>query len=132
MEKLFINLISGNTVNPPNNVLETIYKEFDNPINIEWYIKSEIYEAIFYENNKEHIARIDAGGNLVDYRINLPLDLLPGEIKKLVELKGEIMNVVSIHKKKEISYEIIIRDSKLNRFMIFVNNMCIITEEKLL
>ncbi len=132
MEKLFINLISGSTVNPPKHVIETIYREFENPINIEWYIKNELYEAIFYENNKEHIARIDAGGNLVDYRINLPLDLLPGEIKKLVELKGEIMNVVSIHKKKEISYEIIIRDPRLNRFMIFVNNEGIITEEKLL
>ncbi len=132
MEKLFINLISGSTVNPPKHVIETIYSEFENPINIEWYIKNELYEAIFYENNKEHIARIDAGGDLVDYRINLPLDLLPGEIKKLMELKGEIMNVVSIHKKKEISYEIIIRDSRLNRFMIFVNNEGIITEEKLL
>ncbi len=132
MEKLFINLISGSTVNPPKHVIETIYSEFENPINIEWYIKNELYEAIFYENNKEHIARIDAGGDLVDYRINLPLDLLPGEIKKLVELKGEIMNVVSIHKKKEISYEIIIRDPRLNRFMIFVNNEGIITEEKLL
>jgi hypothetical protein len=132
MERLFKNLITGNTVNPPENVIETIYNEFENPINIEWYVKDEIFEAIFYENNKEHIARIDDRGNLLDYRINLPLDSLPEKIKKLVELKGEIMNVVSIHNRTGISYEIIIRDSKLNRYMIFINNKGIITEEKLL
>jgi hypothetical protein len=132
MEKLFKNLIAGNTVNPPKHVLKTIYREFENPINIEWYVKNEIYEAIFYENNKEHIAKINDGGNLVDYRINLPAESLPGDIKKLVQLKGEIMNVVSIHNKKNISYEIIIRDSKLNRYIIFVNQKGIITEEKLL
>jgi len=132
MERLFKNLITGNTVNPPENVIETIYNEFENPINIEWYVKNEIFEAIFYENNKEHIARIDNSGKLLDYRVNLPPDSLPGKIKKLVEFKGEIMNVVSIYDKKNISYEIIIRDSSLNRYMIFVNNKGIISEKKLL
>ena len=111
MEKLFKNLITGNTVNPPENVIETIYKEFEKPINIEWYVKDEIFEAIFYENNKEYIARINSNGNLIDHRINLPLSSLPAEIKSLVKLKGEIMNVVSIHDKINISYEIIVRDT---------------------
>ncbi len=132
MERLFNNLITGNTVSPPDHVIETVYNEFENPINIEWYVKNDIYEAIFYENNQEHIARINSKGILVDYRINLPLDSLPGKIKTFVELKGEIMNVVSINDKINISYEIIVRDSKLNRYMIIVNNKGIITEEKLL
>jgi len=132
MEKLFKNLITGNTVNPPEHIIETIYNEFENPINIEWYIKNDIYEAIFYENNTEHIARINSNGILLDYRINLPLDFLPGKIKTSVELKGEIMNVVSIYDTKVVSYEIIIRDPKLNRYLIFVNNKGIVIEERLL
>jgi len=132
MEKLFKNLVTGNKVNPPKHVIETVYNVFENPINIEWYVKDEMFEAIFYENNTEHIARINSKGDIIDYRINLPLDSLPEKIKTSLELKGETMNVVSIHSKKDISYEIIIRDSKLDRYIIFVNNRGVITEEKLL
>jgi len=137
MEQLFKKLFTGDTVNPPEHVKESIFNAFNNPVNIDWYIRNEIYEAIFYENSREHIARIDARGTLLDYKINLSVDSLPERIKKIVESRGEIMNVVSIHNKKNIkniNYEIIIRDKELQRYIIKVNNDAniTITEEKLL
>jgi hypothetical protein len=132
MEQLFNKIFAGDNVNPPENVKQAIYYAFKNPVNIDWYVRNEIYEAIFYDNSREHIARINARGKLLDYKINLELDALPERIKKTVESKGEIMNVVSIHNKKNISYEVIIRDAELKRYIIKINNDGNITEEKLL
>jgi hypothetical protein len=132
MEQLFNKLFSGNAVNPPEHVKSTIYKRFEHPVNIDWYLKNNIYEAIFYENNREHIARIDEYGTLLDYKINLSLDALPEGIKKITESKGEIMNVVSIHNNDNIGYEIIIRNAELKRYIIKINGGGKIAEEKLL
>jgi hypothetical protein len=132
MEQLFNKLFAGNAVNPPEHVKLTIFKRFKHPVNIDWYLKNDIYEAIFYENNREHIARINEHGTLLDYKINLPLNALPEGIKKIAESKGEIMNVVSINHNNNIGYEIIIRDAELKRYIIKINSGSKITEEKLL
>lgn len=132
MEQLFNKLFAGDTVNPPGHIKQTIYDRFRNPVNIDWYLKNDIYEAIFYENNRENIARIDEHGTLLDYKINLPLDAVPERIKKIAESKGEIMNVVSIHNDNNIGYEIIIRDAELKRYIVKINSEGKITEEKLL
>jgi hypothetical protein len=132
MEQLFNKLFPVNAVNPPDHVKMTIYKMFKHPFNIDWYLKNNIYEAIFYETNREHIARIDKHGTLLDYKINLPLDALPEGIKKIAESKGEIMNIVSIHNNDNIGYELIIRDAELKRYIIKINGGGKITEEKLL
>jgi len=132
MKQLFKKIFAGDTVNPPEHIKEAFYNAFKNPINIDWYVRNEIFEAIFYENNREHIARIGTDGKLLDYKINLPLDSLPEQIKTVIKSKGEIMNVVSIHNRKYISYEIIIRDAELKRYIIKINNDGAITKEKLL
>jgi len=118
MEQLFNKIFAGDTVDPPENVKQAIYNAFKNPVNIDWYARNEIYEAIFYDNSREHIARINARGTLLDYKINLALDTLPEGIKTIMESRGEIMNVVSIHNKKN--------------YIIKINDDGNITEENLL
>jgi hypothetical protein len=132
MEQLFNRIFAGNAVNPPDHVKQTIFDRFNNPVNIDWYLKNDIYEAIFYENNREHIARINEHGTLLDYKINLPLNTLPEGIKKIAISKGEIMNVVSIHNNNNIGYEIIIRDAELKRYIMKINGEGKVTEQKLL
>jgi hypothetical protein len=130
MEQLFNKLFVGDTVNPPAHVKQKIYDRFENPVNIDWYLKNDVYEAIFYEKSREHIARIDEHGTLLDYKINLPVDALPEKIKEISGSKGEIMNVVSIHNNRDISYELIVRNAQQKRYIIKISGSGKITEKK--
>lgn len=132
MENFFENFISGNSITPPGNIIKVLHEQFKNPVNIEWYIRKEIYEAVFYKNDIEYIARIDNNGKIIDYRINLPLTALPLTVKTSVQAKGEIMNVVSINYGNEINYEVIVRDRQLTRYVLLIDSGGKVLEEKLL
>ncbi len=100
----------------PAEAKKQLGKCFPNAKNIEWEIKNDICEAIFYLNDIEHIAKISRNGILLEYKKNLWLDELPDNIKVAGNSFGEIMNGIVIYKGKEIIYELIVRNEKLDRF----------------
>ena len=117
MGKLFISLTDRNSIIPSEEVESAMLRHFANAVNIEWFYENGIYETIFYLDNKEYIAKFDRNANLIDYRVNLPLDLLPVNIEKSIDPEKEIMNLVEIHKNNVISYELILRNKELIRFV---------------
>jgi|GEM_PF-1351041 len=121
MEKIFISLTEQDSVIPPEEVEESMLKDFPDAVNIEWFYENGAYETIFYLNNKEHIAKFDRSAKLIDYRINLPLSELPALIRKAVDPGKEIMNLVEIHVDEAVFYELILRNKDLVRFVALFN-----------
>ncbi len=121
MGKLFISLTDRDSIIPSEEVEEAMLKHFANAVNIEWFYENGAYETIFYLDNKEYIAKFDRNAKLIDYRVNLPLDLLPVNIEKSLDPEKEIMNLVEIHKNNIISYELILRNKELIRFVALFN-----------
>lgn len=130
MENFLKNMIDGNGINPPEICLNSFNRNFENAINIEWFNKNNQFEAIFYKDNIEHIALFNTSGELLEYKMNLPVDYLPRAIKKDVEYKGEIMNAVLKNKGNTIEYEVIIRDAELNRHLFLLTDLGKVIEEK--
>ncbi|KPL16395.1 MAG: hypothetical protein AMS23_01035 [Bacteroides sp. SM1_62] len=120
MNNFFHKLVKGNSITPPVKVQDALRENFM-PLNIEWFIRDHFYEAVFYVEQREYLARFEPDGNMVDFRINLPLDALPERIKKSALSKGEIMNTVEIHAGEAVSYEIIYRNKKFQRFITIFN-----------
>jgi hypothetical protein len=112
----FSKIFKSQTKAIPEVVKKQLEKCFSNAKNIEWELKNNIYEAIFYLNDVEHIAQFSKKGELVEYKKNLWPAELPDSIKLAGSTYGEIMNGIIIHKSEEIFYEVIIRDEKLDRF----------------
>ncbi|HKJ43454.1 MAG TPA: hypothetical protein VKA27_15260 [Sunxiuqinia sp.] len=101
-------------------------------MNIDWSTNGESYEAIFYLNELEHIARIKNDGLLESLKINLPLNKLPLAIHKQVDQLGEVMSAIAIYRENMINYELIVRDHQLNRYFLLLDeNGKVIEKEKL-
>ena len=132
MNDLLKKIIEANNFTPPHTYIEALHKNFEGAINIDWYNKTNYIEAIFYKDNIEHIAMFDADSILIEYKQNLTEGYLPEIIKSLLISKGEIMNTVLKNKGNTIEYEVIIRDIDLNRFLITLNEIGKIIEEKTL
>jgi len=100
----------------PGTVKKQLEKKFHGAKNIDWEVKNDINEAIFYLNDIEHIAKFWKKGELIEYKKNLWPDELPEAIKNSGVSFGEIMNGIIIHRGEEVLYEVIIRNEKLDRF----------------
>ncbi len=120
MKHFIRKLVKGNSITPPVQVQDALREHFK-PLNIEWFTRDDHYEAVFYVGNREHVARFKPDGTMLDFRINLSLETLPERIRKAVLPKGEIMNAVEIHAGKAISYEIIYRNDKFQRFIVILD-----------
>lgn len=116
MKLPFLNIFKSQKKSIPNAVKALFAEKFPDAKNIEWEKKVAVYEAIFYLNDIEHIARFSEVGLLVEYRKNLWPDELPENIKTTGITFGETMNGIIIHRGDEILYELIIRDEKLDRY----------------
>jgi hypothetical protein len=121
MKEFFHKMIKGNSIVPPLMVKRALYQNFSTPLNIEWFNRDDHYEAIFYIDKLEYLARFEPDGTMAEYKTNLPAESLPERISKTARSEGEIMNVVSIHAGQEVSYEIIVRDSNFQRFLTIIN-----------
>lgn len=122
-------MIKGNVLSPSLICLESFNNNFKNAINVEWFDKETYYEAVFYKDRLEYIAMFDLTGNLIEYKLNLPIDYLPEPFRLTVEEKGEIMNAVMRNKGNLVEYEIIYRDNKLNRFLVIISDVGKMIEE---
>jgi len=123
-------VVEGDGVSPSEVCLNSLNQNFENAVNVEWFKKDNHYEAVFYRNNLEHIAIFSLSGILNEYRQNLPADYLPDPIKKTASSRGEIMNSVMRNKGNRVEYEVIVRDSNLNRHMVTLSDMGGIVEEQ--
>lgn len=121
MDLFFKNNLNENSINPPEEVTEHFFSFFSNPLNIEWYIENNSYEAIFYEDEFEKIASYDQRGNLIHVKTNIPIEQLPKKISEIAKSFGEIMNSIIIDENSETFYEIIYRDKDLNRFDLLID-----------
>ena len=113
---MFINIFKSQKKSIPDTVKSLFADKFPESKNTEWEQKGTVYEAIFYLNDIEHIARFSGKGILEEYRKNLWPDELPENIKTKGASFGEIMNGIIIYRGEDILYEVIIRNEKLDRF----------------
>lgn len=112
----FANIFKSQSKLIPGDVKKQLGKLFPTAKNIDWEVKKDIYEAIFYLNDIEHIAKFSRKGELIEYKKNLWPDELPEAIKNAGVSFGEIMNGIIIYRGDEVLYEVIIRNEKLDRF----------------
>jgi hypothetical protein len=116
----------------PGKVKKQLEKSFPGAKNIDWEIKNDIFEAIFYLNDVEHIAKFTNQGTLLEYKKNLWLTELPEEINKSGGIFGEIMNGIVVNRNDVLFYELIIRDTKLDRYVYLFDDKGILQESHLL
>ena len=115
-------ILKGNLgENIPQAVKDAFNKQFDNPLNPEWVKTMEYYEAVFYKNELEHLARFNSKGNLENLKVNMPLDKIPENITNTARKHGELMNAIAIHRRTAVNYELIVRDKNLIRYFLLLD-----------
>ncbi len=116
MDDLIKRIFANEGPEPPETVINSLKNSFgEEVLNLEWSYKDSMYEALFYVNMKEHLARFLSNGELLDYRINLPREDWPVQVKMKAGTKGEVMNIVEVHANSRYYFDIIVRDKDLNR-----------------
>lgn len=130
MKMPFSRIFNSQSKKIPGVITGQLNVGFPNAKNVDWEIKGETYEAIFYLNDVEHIAKFSKTGELIEYKKNLWLDELPEEVKIAGNAFGEIMNGIVIHRGDEILYELIIRNEKLDRFEYLISKEGIVLKSK--
>lgn len=105
---------------------------FHNSINIEWTKTGKVYEALFYENELEKIARFDKKGKLIEIRTNIAPNSITGKVKSAAVSIGEVMNVIEIKRSDEILYEIIVRENPVKRILLLINEQAELLTKKVL
>jgi len=126
----FSNIFRSQSKTIPAEVSKQLEACFPNAKNIDWEIKSEICEAIFYLDDIEHIAKISKKGVLIEYKKNLWIEKLPEEVKTAGSSFGEIMNAIVIYKGDEVFYELIVRNENLDRFEYLFNKDGLVQKSK--
>ncbi len=121
MKNLIKNIFKRGPVNPPQSVIKGFTDAFHHSINIEWSKTRTYYEALFYENEIEKIARFDIKGNLIEIRKNILTVSLPEKINQIAIKHGELMNAIIIDRDHRIFYEIIVMKNALKRYLLLVN-----------
>lgn len=116
----------------PEKVKNQLGLNFPNAKNIDWEVKGNEYEAVFYLDEIEHIAQFTVKGNLIEYKKNLWLDELPVIVKNSGSTYGEIMNGIVITRNTNLFYELIIRDSQLDRYVYLFDDKGLLIESHLL
>ena len=117
----FIKIFGSQPVNIPEAVKDGLISFFPEAKNTDWEHKKNIYEALFYLNDVEHIARFTDGGELVEYKKNIWVNELPMMIADQCNKEGEIMNIIAIYKGNDQFFEVIIRDKRLKRKLLLFN-----------
>lgn len=132
MNIFFKNILSDKKINPPEEVKDHFFNFFTNPFNIDWFNEDDTFEAVFYEDDLEKIAKYDNDGNFINVKTNIPVEQLPKNIHSLAQSFGEIMNAIIISNSIETYYEIIFRNKELVRFeLILDKNGKVISNQKL-
>lgn len=121
MKNILTRILKFSSVSLPVNVKNSFFEKFGDSLNVEWLRTDDFYEAIFYREEIEHIARFDSTGKLLNLKRNLPIHATPDHIKTKAADHGELMNVIEISENEIVGYELIIRDEELIRFSLLLN-----------
>ena len=122
VKNFFQKILSGNkSIQVPATVKSSFAKQFVEPLNIDWHKTGEQFEAVFYKDELEHIARYTADGEITCLKVNLPLDSLPELVSSAAQTHGELMNAISILCDETQKYEVIVRDAELNRYFLLIS-----------
>ncbi len=115
----------------PEKVKEALHLQFPEALNVEWETKNDVYEAVFYKNEIEFIAKISDNKGVIEYKQNLKLDELPAQITEECLKSGEIMNAIGITKGTAVFYEVIVRDKILDRSVLLLDESANLLESRL-
>lgn len=105
----------------PERIKSELLSHFPHALNIEWEKRKDVFEAIFYVDEVEHIAKISETNGLLEYKKNLRIDELPSNISEECRNAGEIMNAIANFIDSKLFYEIIVRDKEFNRTLLLLN-----------
>jgi hypothetical protein len=122
MKKNIFNIFKNNSKSTPQAVKKGLLMHFPNAINIEWNNSDNKFEAVFYLEEIEHIAKLSPEGILLEYKKNLWLDEVPENIGSKASEHGEMMNVIAIFTGKKVKYEIIIRKKDFDRYLLIFDS----------
>jgi hypothetical protein len=120
---LFSNLVEGENYLPSPACEKAFSENFEDAQQVEWAEYEDHSEAIFYKDALEHVSLFSKDGILLEYRKALPEGFLPYAVRKDLETRGEIMNRVLINKGNSIQYEVILRDKKLDRYLLLFSDI---------
>jgi hypothetical protein len=123
MKKNIFNIFfKNNAKSVPGVIKKELLVHFPEAINIDWTSLDTYYEAVFYLEEIEHIAKFSLEGQLLEYKKNLWLDEVPKIISSKAAEHGEMMSAIAIYAGKKVKYEIIIRKKDFNRFLLIFDN----------
>lgn len=114
------NMACAGKITPPQFVAAAFDTLFPEAVNVEWHPNAQGFEAVFHLNQCEMITMLDANGQLLELRRNLPAAEAPDVVKVALAPGAELMNVIRVEK-TEVTYEIIYRNSRLDRFVMLIN-----------
>ncbi len=117
-QKIFI---GSNDFHVPEVVQRRFQDRFAASINTEWQKNGDQFEAVFYKDEREHIATYNKDGAMICLKINLSLDVLPGSVGKTARIEGELMNAIQIDCEGTRRFELIVRDNQLIRYFLLVS-----------
>jgi len=120
---LFRSIFSPFSRSVPKRVSGSLPVHFAGAIGAEWTSNDEIYEAIFYHDDIEKIARFDKEGTLIEYRVNINPDQIPSPIREAVAAELEIMNCIAVYTSEKLNYELIVRDRKFVRYLLMLDSL---------
>jgi hypothetical protein len=121
MKNMLLKIFGTGSDKIPEYVKNQLLQEFPDAINVDWNIKDDYFEAVFYVNETEYIAKISKDSGFTGYKMNLKLDELPELIIDECQKSGEIMNAIVIHAKTRVLYEVITRDRDFNRTLLLLS-----------
>jgi len=121
MKNILSKIFKFSSVALPPQVKISFSEKFGESLNVEWLQTDDFYEAIFYLEDAEHIARFDATGKILNVKRNLSIHSIPQHIKIKAAEHGELMNVIEICEDEIVGYELIVRDEMLIRFSLLLN-----------
>ncbi|MBN1821134.1 MAG: hypothetical protein JXR31_06675 [Prolixibacteraceae bacterium] len=116
------NFFKNNLHTIPKKVREQQKIIFPKSLNIEWSNSEKYFEAVFYLDETEQIARYSTDGKLVEHKKNLWPEKLPKIITEACKKFGEVMNAIEIFKDGNHVFEIIIRDKNFSRHLLLFYN----------
>lgn len=124
---LFRNIFAGSHKPVPKEVRTSLESHFSGATGIEWSTLDKKYEAVFYHEESEKIARFDSDGKLTEYRSNILPDKIPSPIREAASVDYEIMNCIAIYTADKLTYELVVRDSALARYQMNLDSLGTLT-----
>jgi len=114
-------------------IIENRFQElFKDSKSVEWSKIGDDFEALFFQNNLEKIARFNLAGYLLEVRTNFaPSDFSASDNYPLKE-KGKLMNYIQILRGDQLYYEMIIKKPDMKRILVLLNDRYEIIKEEIL